>query len=117
MAEFLWAESAGAERTVEPRIARTQFGDGYVQEAPDGLNPITEEWSFTLRGLDPATGNEVEAFLQARVSPVLGLEAFDWVPPWQTTALRWTCPSWKRTQVGDYGFSDIAVTFRRKHEA
>ena len=117
MAEFVWAESEGAQFEAGARLASTRFGDGYEQIAPDGLNPITQRWDLSFKGLDATTGDEIIAFLGERVSPVLGLEPFDWTPPWATVPLRVVCRSARRTQAGAYGFSDIACTFEQWHQA
>lgn len=113
METWLWAEGNGTTLAEEPRISSTQFGDGYEQTAVDGLNPIRQEWSFTFKGMDAATGDEMIAFLRARVSALNGLEPFLWTPLWSTTAITVTARKWTRTAAGDYGFSDIAVTFRQ----
>lgn len=113
---FDWAESPGAALSEEPRIASTRYGDGYELRAPDGLNPITQKWQLSFKGLDAQVGNDIRGFLRARVNAVIGLEPFNWTPLWTTTAIRVVCRGWQRTQVDGYGFSDISATFEQVFE-
>lgn len=116
MPSFDWAETT-AELTEEPRVASTQYGDGYRQTAPDGLNPVRQVWALTFKGMDSETGNAVRDFLRARVNATTGLEPFDWVPVWATTPLRVTCKTWRRSMADAYGFSDISATFEQEFAA
>lgn len=116
MAVFDWVESSGTQLSEAPRVASTRFGDGYEERAPDGLNPIEQRWSVAFRGVENGVADAIVAFLRARVSPVIGLEAFDWTPLWHTTAIRVVCESWSRTHGETWGESDIAAEFRQVFE-
>ena len=35
---FVWAPSYNAATSVEPRVLKVRFGDGYSQRTPDGIN-------------------------------------------------------------------------------
>lgn len=117
MADYIWTESSATALEMAPRIGATRFGDGYEERAPAGLNPITQSWSIRHVGVENEIADEIMAFLQARVSAVTGLEAFDWVPLWATTAIRVTCRQWRRVQDDDPATSSIDAVFVQEHVA
>lgn len=111
MAEFLWVESSSTQMTEEPRFSRTQFGDGYAQDAPDGLNPITQTWDVSFQDAQDSAASAIVAFFRARISPSSGLEPFDWTPLWSTTKIKVKCTQWSRTLGSVYGESNIQARF------
>ena len=117
MAEYIWAESPGTQLSESPRINSTRFGDGYEERSPDGLNPITQEWQIQHRNIDTAAGDEIMAFLRARVTPVSGLEAFDWWPLWAPGVIKVTCRQYSRTLGETLDTCTINAVFRQEHVA
>lgn len=109
---FDWVESAGTSLTMQPRFGATQFGDGYEERAPDGLNPLKQRWSLQFRAVENAVADAITAFFSARVGG-LGLEGFDWTPLWSTTPIRVVCREWTRSQPDQAGESDIAAVFEQ----
>jgi phage-related protein len=73
-----------ANKQTVVRVKRRTFGDGYVQTAPDGINPAKILWNISFVGLSNANANELEAL-------IVSLNA--------TTSqyLQWTAPD------GEYG--------------
>jgi phage-related protein len=116
MAVFDWVESPGTQLSEEPVISSTRFGDGYEERAPAGLNPVRQEWNLQFRAIDSEVADAIVAFLRARVSATLGLEAFDWTPLWATTAIRVTCKAWNRSHDETPGESTVVATFRQVFE-
>lgn len=116
MAVFDWVESPGTSLQEEPRVARSQFGDGYHERAPAGLNPVTQRWQMQFSGVERAVADEIVAFFRARVTAVAGLEAFDWTPLWATAAIRVICTSWTRVQDGEPDTESVTATFEQVHE-
>lgn len=115
MAVFAWAESASSALEEEPRINETRYGDGYSENSPDGLNPMKQAWSLQFRKVSREAGDAIVAFFRARVSPIGGRENFDWTPLWQSTSIKVVALSWNRTQLDEYGESDITVRFQRDY--
>ena len=114
--EFLWVESAGTALEEKPRVASTQFGDGYEQRGPDGLHPVRQVWTMKFADVEDAVANDIVAFFRARVTS-MGLEAFDWAPLWAGgTKIRVTCREWSRTAGERWGESNISATFRQEFE-
>lgn len=112
MAEFTWVESASTELSEEPKLARTQFGDGYVEVAPVGLHPITQSWTVQFRDVDNAVADQIIAFFRARIT-AFEAENFDWTPLWGTTAIKVRCLRWSRTHSETWGESHISATFEQ----
>lgn len=113
MPTFNWAESASTAVDRQVRVASTQFGDGYRESGPSGLNPIAQTWRVVFRGCSRAGGDAIEDFLTARVNPVQGLEAFDWWPLWADAAIKVQCESWSRVQGAEPDESDITAVFQK----
>lgn len=49
----------------EYRLLKAQFGDGYSQVAPDGINNEVRKVTFTYRNLEISDFNRVMSFLRA----------------------------------------------------
>lgn len=96
----------------EPRVARTKFGDGYEQRSPDGINNSPAKWAMQFRACGKLEGDAIIAFFRQHA----GYLAFDWTPPRETVAGRWTCPSWQRGLPNADGESDISATFEQVFE-
>lgn len=115
-AEFLWVESAGTALEEKPRIASTQFGDGYEQRGPDGLNPVRQEWTVKFTDVDDDVADDIIDFFRARMTSQ-GLESFDYAPLWAKGAkISVTCRQWSRTANDRHGESNITATFRQEFE-
>ncbi|WP_395066200.1 phage tail protein [Paraburkholderia silvatlantica] len=86
---FSWCVSS-ASADVEPRVRMAQFGDGYVQRRPAGINTQDQAWNVELRNLLQPKADAVLDFLSARN----GVDVFNWTPPRTDLALDVICPSW-----------------------
>ncbi|CAB3758600.1 phage tail protein [Paraburkholderia humisilvae] len=89
---FDWCVST-AQADVEPRVRIAQFGDGYAQRRPAGINTQDQMWSVGLTNLTASKAEAVLAFLSARN----GVDVFNWTPPRTATTLDVICPSWSWT--------------------
>ena len=113
MAVFDWGESINSTMDEEPRVRRSQFGDGYEQRTPDGINAVVQVWDLNFERVDDAIADEIIAFLRARA----GVEAFDWTPRWGTSPIRVKCGKWTRRPDGDGdGLSRISARFEQVYE-
>jgi phage-related protein len=75
---------------LEPAIVKAQFGDGYAQRRPAGINSQIRKWNLAMKNIDATTANDVLTFLSARD----GVEIFNWTPPRTDTPEDVICPSW-----------------------
>lgn len=113
MPTFAYAESASSSVDEQVTVYGTQFGDGYREVGPSGLNPLTQRWRVVFRGVSKAGGNEIVAFLRARSNPTVGLEPFDWWPLWAEGAIKVRCAQWSRVQGTEPDESDITAVFEQ----
>jgi len=107
---FTWVpdEDASADSTLRTR--KSQFGDGYVQVAADGLNTETTTWSLTFGGL----ADEVQPplnFLRAHG----GARSFLWTTPEGLLGL-YRCETFKQ-QRKPGGIVVLTATFERAYHA
>ena len=78
------------KQDMKPRILVSQFGDGYMQRARDGINTITESWSMSWKNRSITDGQKLISFFESTE----GLHSFTWTPPYSTTPLKVIVDSW-----------------------
>jgi phage-related protein len=76
METFLYAYIADFGGTASARSKFIQFGDGYSQRSPDGLNAESEQWDIEVGGLNLAQKNDLDGFIDRHG----GHKAFLWTP-------------------------------------
>lgn len=86
------APQEGTLKTVEPKILKSDFGDGYTATTPDGLNHIRRRCEVQWINIHKLNADTIEAFLEARG----GSEPFLWTAPDDDTERRWRCERWER---------------------
>lgn len=111
MADWVWVESAGATLEEEPAIRSVQFGDGYEQRSPDGINFMRQVWTIPFDEVDDAVADDMVQFLRDQK----GYLAFNYVPLRSTTAIKVVCKQWSRSHTGP-GTSSLRATFRQVFE-
>ena len=67
------------------RVLSAKFGDGYSQEAPDGTNSQTDEWSVAYSNLSSADRTTVLAVLDA----VGGTDYITWTAQGDSSSKKW----------------------------
>jgi len=87
--------TTSAARTVQPRILKTEFGDGYGQRVVDGINAIRRIYNVSWEDISRVDANLIDDFFAARSAA----EAFYWTPPGASTPLLWVCDNWTRTHT------------------
>lgn len=78
--------SAGRARTRD-----LAYGDGYSQHTGDGLNAVIEPVTLVWSSIDPTHAKTIVDFMRARKGA-----AFTYIPPRETVARQFRCPSWQR---------------------
>lgn len=91
------------------RLLEAQFGDGYSQRAPDGINHIQDVVTLNWNVLTDADARTINSFFQSHG----GYKAFRWTAPGQITEKKWVCKKWtlKRQSKDQSIFNAIAATF------
>ena len=82
--------SVGSEPNNEVRVLTAQFGDGYRQTAPDGLNARRLVWRLRWNRVTKVWADQIVDFLNARQ----GSEIFEWTPPGEAVAKQFRCSTW-----------------------
>lgn len=91
-----YAPSAnGTSYHEEPRVLRAQFGDGYDQTLPDGLNALRMQARLVWSAIPISAANTIVGFLRANKGAV-----FYYTLPDEGIARKWEVMSWDRDFSG-----------------
>lgn len=101
----------GSSGDVTPRVLQANFGDGYSQRVPDGLNNIEEKWSLKWDILTLAEKNAIVAFFEARK----GAESILMTMPGESVQKTWICSAWSSNQVS-YAAYSLSASFVRVYD-
>lgn len=107
METFTWRSVGQPAGTVTLRTISTQLGDGYSQDAGDGINNEVNSWPLQFAGSE-ADMLAIIAFLRARG----GYQGFLWTPPLGVQGI-YKCTSWSPTPQGGDVFT-VSATFQQK---
>lgn len=96
---------SGSSAEAEIRMREVQFGDGYSQRSPDGINNLPLKFSITFNNRPREEILEIQKFFRGgtRLYPREGHEYFYLYPPspvdWgdDTRPLKVICRSWRIT--------------------
>lgn len=99
------APSPGTTFKPKVKVLETEFGDGYTQSTPNGLNNIREHAQFRWNGLELWQMQAIIGFFEARK----GAEVFYYRPAGYADPLKWTCKEWEKTF--DNGVWKITASF------
>lgn len=69
--------SQGSTRKRKFRVLKAQFGDGYLQTAPDGVNHQVDSWNIIYANLTDAD----RASVWSAIETVGVSDYFTWTPP------------------------------------
>lgn len=102
------APSSYSEST-KPRVRTVNFGDGYTQETPDGLNFKPKNFSLVWDMVFDDDKTTIVNFLEARG----GYQTFNWLNPSNNTTYKVKCREWNVDYVNP-GIWRITATFNQK---
>ncbi|MDY8107762.1 phage tail protein [Fulvimarina sp. 2208YS6-2-32] len=103
--------SIGMTDKPEIKIARTDFGDGYTQTTPLGINHIRRVVTLRWNVLALDDKEAIEGFLVRHG----GYKPFFYRIPREPAVLKWTCDDWN-TSRNTGGFASIEATFRQSFD-
>jgi phage-related protein len=84
------AASPGTNVKKTASLFETEFGDGYSQAIPKGLNSIRRNISLSWQGLTEAQAQYIDDFLTAQG----GNKTFLFQPYGYSAPIKWTCKEW-----------------------
>lgn len=99
--------STGTADAPEVKTLDAQFGDGYVQNGPDGINNIRSVLTIKWDALKNADADAIIGFLAGQ----RGSDPFYYGLPGASERL-WTCAKWSRTYVTN-SLQSVTATFRQ----
>jgi len=103
----------GSQPSVETRILKADFGDGYTQRAADGINNIIETWDLSWKNLQKNFANRLNNFFREKK----GYISFKWIPPGEQSLKIWTCSSFSgMIPVPGNELFDFNATFRQEFD-
>ena len=102
---FTYVPSKAFTATSKPRVAVSQFGDGYSQRVGMGINRIVKEWNLVFKSKSVSDANSIIAFFDDRAA----VEGFLWQPPGESTTYSVLCTEWSKTYD-----SNISATVQAK---
>lgn len=111
MTTFTYTADFGAKVNIKPRVRTTAFGDGYEQRQANGINARADVWDLTFNRRSNDEAQAIMDFLGARA----GVEAFDWTPPNESTAIRVVCREWNKS-LERFNFNTVSAQFNRVYE-
>lgn len=85
------------DRDVELRVLKNEFGDGYEQVVPDGINTVRESLSVKWSGLTSSEAESIESFFTSQAAA-----SFTWTPPNRSAQKLWRCTEWSMADSGLY---------------
>ena len=77
--------SQSSQRTTMFRTLSTQFGDGYKEDAPDGINYKIDTWNLNFENLTNSDTSNVKTFFDS----VGSYSTFTWQAPGDTSSKTW----------------------------
>ena len=100
--------SSDLKKSMKPRLLGADFGDGYGETAPDGINTMLMVLQVAWKDISFTDADAIDAFLTARG----GSERFLWTKPRELAPRLWRCKAW---EVSDgRTLSDVTATFEEQ---
>lgn len=96
--------SYGSGNDIDFRMLNNNFGDGYHQDVPDGLNNIVETWNLAWNNINDENADDIIAQLKS-----FNGVAFEWTTPDGETK-NWTCGKISRIRSG-FRNCNLSMTF------
>lgn len=97
--------SPGTSHKPAVSLFEAEFGDGYSQPTPKGINHIKKSTSLSWKTLTTEQADEIEDFFER----MGGNKPFYFHPFGTRRTMKWTCKEWSRTTEG--GIWQIDATF------
>jgi len=95
MYDFQWLPDQDFTATTQPNVTTVNYGDGYEQRQPAGINNDLRSYALTFTG-DADYVGAIDAFLTDRN----GVQAFTWTAQDKNTSRVFKCATWSRTING-----------------
>lgn len=84
------APSPGTTTRTQAKLHKAEFGDGYSQAVPAGLNHLRREITLKWDGLTEAQKTYIDEFMRDHG----GYKTFYYQPTGYAAPVKWTCEEW-----------------------
>lgn len=101
--------SADIGKRTTHNVLSVQFGDGYSQRAPNGINAKVDSWEISWIWLDDSERDTVLAALDA----VGGHDYLTWTPYGETAEKRFIIKADSRFEAFNAGYTKIGCTLQQ----
>lgn len=98
---FTYVPDRDFSKSTKPRVLLYQFGDGYAQRTPDGINNMVGTFNLVFTNRSNIEADAILAFLEANK----GSDYFTWTPPGSSTAIKVIAQEWSEVYVTDFAKS------------
>jgi phage-related protein len=113
---FEWEPSRNPTKQTTSRVHVNQYGDGYSQRIPDGINNIDETWRLEFKNRTLFEIDQIDDFL----ADVEGYISFLWVEPWTLQKIPVICEDWSKNVIvmitETTGYASLTATFKRVYD-
>jgi phage-related protein len=99
--------SPGTQRKPKLKLLKAEFGDGYTQTTPDGLNFVRRTLQLKWDLLTPTQADTFDTFFTTNAA-----EPFWYTPSDETVAVKWTCTDWSSTVI-EGGYRSFTAAFEQ----
>ncbi len=101
--------SQSSRRKVQFRVLEAQFGDGYVQPVPDGLNNMLETWDLSFDDIPGADLVTIRNYIDG----LGGTKFFYWTPFADSTPKKWKVVGEYTINYKNINAGSLQVTIQR----
>ena len=100
---FRWRPTQQARGKTTANVSRADFGDGYAQSVPNGINPWSRSWAVEFVGSRSEVG-QIVSFLEAHAG-----RSFLWAPLFSAQGL-YQCDEFEPAHQGGDVYT-LSATF------
>jgi phage-related protein len=104
----LFIPSSGYSKQANTRVRAIEFGDGYAQRSPDGINNTKYTWELSFNNRRYDVINDIEAFFIDKQ----GSRHFLWTPPDESVEYTVVCANWS-SNIGSPLHKSLSCTFEQ----
>ncbi|MDT8894177.1 phage tail protein [Halomonas sp. I1] len=103
--------SYGLDEQPQFRVDTAQFGDGYAQRRPSGINATTRTWTLQWELLTKSQADTIQDFLLSQQ----GVRAFHWTIPETGEEVKVVCRKAPSRVYTDYQLYRVSAVFTEDH--
>lgn len=111
MADFTYIADA-VDESADIKVNKVQFGDGYIQDLPKGINNALRVWDVVFADRSLADANAIRDFFVLKA----GSTRFTWRPQGFTADVKVVCQKYSRPLQNRFVGANFVYTIRATFE-